>query len=69
MSKLGFARSPGTGSLDKGTVLVLGGVLTLDCVYHPPQILPIKHMDCVTTYAGQCLIAKAQQEPSFALSV
>lgn len=36
---------------------------------YPPPILLIKHVDCVTTYAGQCLIAKAQQEPSFALSV
>lgn len=68
LSKLGFAWSPGTGSLDGGTAVVLG-VLTLDCVYHPPHIPADKTYGLCYYVAGQCLIVKAQQEPSFALSV
>lgn len=66
VSRLGFARSAGSGSRDGRTVVVLGReVLTLGCVYCP---LPPSNPDDKTyglryDVAGQCLIAKPHKSP------
>lgn len=39
------------------------GGLTLDCVYHPLQILPIKHMDCVTASLANAWLQKPNKSP------
>lgn len=71
VSKPGFAWSPGTGSLDGGTGSAgVGGFWRLIAFTTTPSSHPANKTYGLCYYvAGQCLIARAQQEPSFALSV